>query len=128
MEKMLQNWYNTYTSCKYPRQKRKWFVALNSKGRPQLAKRSRRKHKTAQFLVLHLDDQNQPGGVGKQSELRHLAVPTGKTFGFSSVQQRWFERQKAQRHQLVRLQPSPSGHNRGRRTFAWRNATLTEPL
>lgn len=55
MERMLENYYNTYTSCKYSRRSKKWFVALNKRGRPRKGSRSKKKQKFSQFLVLHLD-------------------------------------------------------------------------
>lgn len=76
MEKMLENFYNTYSSCRYSNRKRKWFVALNRRGRRRRGNRSRRKHKYAQFLVLHLDaDQTYAINVGPPVETDPRTAP-----------------------------------------------------
>ncbi|KRZ66526.1 Fibroblast growth factor 20, partial [Trichinella papuae] len=82
MEKMLENYYNTYTSCRYSRRRRKWFVALNKRGRPRRGNRSRNKQKYAQFLVLHLDDEDFKG------HRRHKLL-TNSPFGLDSFTQKW---------------------------------------
>uniref|UniRef100_A0A5S6QJ14 Fibroblast growth factor n=1 Tax=Trichuris muris TaxID=70415 RepID=A0A5S6QJ14_TRIMR len=81
MEKMLENYYNTYTSCRYSRRRRKWFVALNKRGRPRRGNRSRNKQKYAQFLVLHLDDEDVKGQQKK--------FFTNSPFGLDSFTQKW---------------------------------------
>ncbi|KFD66423.1 hypothetical protein M514_05811 [Trichuris suis] len=78
---MLENYYNTYTSCRYSRRRRKWFVALNKRGRPRRGNRSRNKQKYAQFLVLHLDDEDVKG--------QQKRFFTNSPFGLDSFTQKW---------------------------------------
>ncbi|VDP14439.1 unnamed protein product [Soboliphyme baturini] len=115
MEKMLENYYNTYTSCKYSRRKRKWFVALNKRGRPRRGNRSRNKQKYAQFLVLHLDDEEYNG--------RRRKFFSNSPFGLNSFTQKWRNRKlpwnsnthvsESRTYQLQRLKQTAHGSRDG---------------
>lgn len=91
MEKMLENYYNTYTSCKYGRgrhSKKKWYVALNKRGRPKRGNQSKKKQKFTQFLVLHLDDEEY-----KWTRRKFVFANRDTYFGINSFTQEWRRRQ-----------------------------------
>jgi hypothetical protein len=57
MEKMLENYYNTYASCAHATNKqRKWYLSIRKNGRARIGRKTRRKQPATHFLLIGLDE------------------------------------------------------------------------
>ncbi|NXO02363.1 FGF22 factor, partial [Rhinopomastus cyanomelas] len=52
MERIEENGYNTYASLRWQHRGRPMFLSLNSQGRPQRGRRTRRQHPSTHFLPM----------------------------------------------------------------------------
>ncbi|PAV86668.1 hypothetical protein WR25_22754 [Diploscapter pachys] len=71
MEEMMENFYNTYSSCLYGNRRQPWYLALRRTGRPRKGPNTRRRRKSSHFLVAHYDSSPR-----RPNSLEHLLLPS----------------------------------------------------